>query len=543
MIGQCVRMSNPAKASDKLIRKGWQALDAGRPDQALGAFQRAVSAGPSGFAAHHGLATARQALGDAAGAVDAFEQALKVAPGNAETLMALGRLARDLNAPEQAARFFREAVLAEPGSVAAISGLAHAMRGLEKQEEAIELLQGSIQMNPEGAALWNALGVVMADLEDYTNAMTFLEEALRLDPGDGAAAGNLAEAAFAAGETERAGEAYQRALRLRPNDAALRYNHALFALGCGDIEAGWRDYEARLAAGYPGLVRRDLKMKRWRGKAMPEGRLLVLAEQGVGDELHFLHCLPDVAAAWGEVWWECDSRLLELLTVSFPEVRFVPWTGSDKPGIHRGYDWLADGPRFDACIEAGSLQTIYRRRLDDFPGRPALLTASGAGATEELRVGITWTSTKRNRLRDRGYVPLEHWGELFTIPGVRWVNLQYGGYEDEIVEAERRFGISIEQTPGLDLKDDFTGTADLMAGLDLVIGPTNAARQLAASLGVRTLVFSRLPYEFALGQEVNPFFPHMTDFIRLPELDWSHPVSEVAKIVAGMAAEKAQRAA
>lgn len=543
MIGQCGAMSNPARASDKLIRKGWQAMDSGRPDQALAVFQRAVSAGPSSFAAHHGLATARQALGDAAGAIDAFEQALKVAPGNPETLMALGRLARDLNAPKQAVGFFREAVMAEPGSVAAITGLAHALRGVEKQEEAAELLQSSIQMNPEGAALWNALGVVMSDLEDHTNALTFLEEALRLDPKDGAAAGNLAEAAFAAGETARAGEAYRSALRLRPHDATLRYNHSLFALGCGDIEAGWRDYEARLAPGYSGLVRRDLKLKRWRGKAMPEGRLLVLAEQGVGDELHFLHSLPDVAAAWGEVWWECDPRLVVLLSDSFPQVRFVPWSGSDKPGFHRGYDWLADAPRFDACIEAGSLQTIYRRRLEDFPDQPLLLKVSAPGASRDLRVGITWTSTKRNRLRDRGYVPLEHWGELFAIPGVTWVNLQYGGYQDEIVEAEQRFGISIEQTPGLDLKDDFTGTAALIAGLDLVIGPTNAARQLAASLGIRTLVFSRLPYEFALGQAVNPFFPHMTDFIRLPDRDWSRPVSDVAKIVAGMAAEKAQRAA
>jgi len=140
-------------------------------------------------------------------------------------------------------------------------------------------------------------------------------------------------------------------------------------------------------------------------------------------------------------------------------------------------------------------------------------------------------------------VPLSEWGPIFDVPGIEWVNLQYGDCSADIAEAERRFGIAIAQTPDLDLKDDFSGTARLMSGLDLVIGPTNAARQLAASLGVRTLVLLRLPYEFGLGQAVNPFFPNMTDFVRLPERDWGNPVKRVAEIVAEATAQKSQRAA
>jgi tetratricopeptide (TPR) repeat protein len=542
MIGQSGLMSNAAKAAGRVVAKGWAAMKSGRPDHALGIFQRANSLSPT-FGAWHGTASALQALGDASGAVEAFEQALRMAPGNAETLLALGRLARDLKAPKQAAGFFREAAMSEPGSVPAQIGLAHALRDLDQQEQAAELLQGAIQMQPEAGDLWAALGVVMTDLEDHGNALTFLEEALRLNPRDGAAAGNMAEAAFASGDTDRTRSAYALALKLRPGDAALRFNHALFALSQGNLDAGWRDYEARLQAGYPGLVRRDLKMKRWRGAAKADGRLLVLAEQGVGDELHFLHCLPDVAAEWGEVWWECDPRLLELLSGSFPNVRFVAWQGSEKPGVHRGYDWLADGPKFDNCIEAGSLQTIYRKRLDQFPSQPGLLQAASAPPLRDFRVGITWTSTHRNRLRDRGYVPLSEWGPIFGVPGVRWVNLQYGDSANDIAEAEARFGITIEQTPGLDLKDDFSGTARLMSGLDLVVGPTNAARQLAASAGVRTLVLSRLPYEFGLGQSVNPFFPNMTDYVRLPDLYWSRQVQAIATEIGKAAASKAQRAA
>lgn len=542
MIGQSVPMSNAAKAAGRVVAKGRAAMRSGRPDQALGIFQRALNLAAT-FDAWHGLASARQALGDASGAVDAFEQALRVAPGNTEALMALGRLARDLKAKDQAIGFFREAAMSDPGSAAAQVGLAHAMRDMGQQEQAAELLQGAIQMQPESGDLWNALGVVMTDLEDHQNALTFLEEALRLNPADGAAAGNLAEASFGAGDIERTRAAYATALKLRPADAALKFNHALFALAQGDLDTGWRDYEARLQVGYPGLVRRDMKLKRWRGAAKPDGRLLVLAEQGVGDELHFLHCLPDVAAEWGEVWWECDPRLVDLLSRSFPRVRFMAWRASDRPGFHRGYGWLDDAPRFDACIEAGSLQTRYRKALAEFPEQSPPLEVDVPQGKGGFAVGVTWTSTHRNRLRDRGYVPLKEWAQIFAVPGVRWVNLQYGDCAAEISDAEERFGITIEQTPGLDLKDDFSGSAELMAGLDLVIGPTNAARQLAASVGVRTLVLSRLPYEFGLGQHVNPFFPHMTDFVRLPDLDWSRQVADVAREVARLASSDGQRAA
>ena len=533
-------MSRTPKAGSKAIARGWTALARGRPDQALACFEQAAAAAPREFQAHQGRATALQALGDAAGAIDAFEQALGVAPGNAETLCALGRLARDLRAPEQAAGFFREAAMTSPGSVPAITGLAHALRDLERQEDAIELLQSAIQIDQSQAALWTTLGAVMADLEDHANAEVFLKEALALDPKDGAAAGNLAEVLFADGRPAEAREAYRTALKLRPGDAALRFNHALFALASGDVQAGWRDYEARLDPGYPGHVRRDLKLKRWNGKAMPEGRLLVVAEQGVGDELHFLHCIDDARAACGELWWECDPRLTGLLSRSFPDVRFTPWQGSEKPGIHRGYDWLADAPKFDAYIEAGSLQTLFRRDLNDFPSAPPLLRAEAEPRCgDTLRVGLSWTSTRRSRLRDRGYVPLEHWGPLFAVPGVTWVNLQYGDIDDEIAAAEARFGISVERAPGLDMKDDFEGVAALTAGLDLVIGPTNTSRQLAASLGVPSLVLSRLPYEFALGQEVNPFFANMTDFVRLPDRDWSRALDAAAERLAALAGRQA----
>ncbi|MEC9347859.1 MAG: tetratricopeptide repeat protein [Pseudomonadota bacterium] len=480
-----------------------------------------------------------QRAGDAVGAIAQFEAALKLAPGDPSALAALGELARDLNAPEQAAGFFRAALTADPASVRALHGMAHALRDLGRQEEAVGLLQSALPLQPAAAPLWTAMGVLMADVEDHDNAETFLSEALRLDPTDGAAAGNLAEVLFCAGRIDDARTAYARALKLRPGDAALRFNHALFALGTGDIATGWRDYEARLDRRYPRFVRRDTSFRRWNGQPIPKGRLLVLAEQGVGDELHFLHCVDDVASRVGELWWEVDPRLLDLCRASFPAVQFMPWQASARPGFHRSHAWTKDAPRFDAAIEAGSLQTLFRRDPASFPAAPLLDAETAHPAPDgPLRIGLSWTSIRRNRLRDRGYVALDDLGPLLSVPGIEWVNVQYGEVDADIAAAERRFGIRIHTEAGLDLKDDFSGTARLMGSLDLVIAPTNTARQLAASLGVPSLVFSRLPYEFALGQAVNPFFPWMEDVVRLPDRVWARAVETVAGKVRALAARQ-----
>lgn len=526
-------MAKSPKAGQKAVQRGYQALERGRSEQALLAFREAVAAAPRDFRAQFGLARSLQALGEPSAAIDAFEAALKVSPADGCTLIALGQLARDLKAPEQAAGFFRAAALSEPGSIAAQAGLAHALRDLDRQEEAIELLQSALSLNPEAGELWTTIGQVMADLEDFANAEIFLNEALRLDAHDGGATGTLAEVLFATGRRAEARATYDRALALRPGDPRLRFNHALFALATGDVEAGWRDYEARLDRRYPGVVRRDLQLARWNGRPLPKGRLLVVAEQGVGDELHFLHCVADTAALVDELWWECDPRLVPLFSHAFPAVRFVPWQAGARPGIHRGYDWLEDAPRFDAYIEAGSLQTLLRRRVEDFPATPPLLSAPHhEAAGGRRRIGISWTSVRRNRLRDRGYVTLEQWEPIFALPDVDWVNLQYGEVEADLAAAEARFGVRIERNPAIDLKDDFLATAALTASCDLVIAPTNTARQLAASLGVPSFVFNRLPYEFALGQKANPFFSNMIDFVRLPERDWTKAVVEMARRLA-----------
>ena len=138
-----------------------------------------------------------------------------------------------------------------------------------------------------------------------------------------------------------------------------------------------------------------------------------------------------------------------------------------------------------------------------------------------------------DHVRALGYTFLAEWGPILNQPGARFFSLQYGDCEAELLDAERRFGCAIHRWPDLDLKDDFEGVAALIANLDLVVAPTNTARQLAACLDVPVWVMSRLPSHFNLGGATNAFYPSSREYVRLPDPDWSNVIGRLAADLAG----------
>ena len=102
--------------------------------------------------------------------------------------------------------------------------------------------------------------------------------------------------------------------RLRASRATPR--HASTARCCiclsGNLKDGWRDYAARLKV--PGKAPvAEHKLAQWTGESLKRTRLLVTAEQGVGDQIMFASMIPELAerAATedGSVILECEPRL------------------------------------------------------------------------------------------------------------------------------------------------------------------------------------------------------------------------------------------
>jgi hypothetical protein len=95
---------------------------------------------------------------------------------------------------------------------------------------------------------------------------------------------------------------------------------------------------------------------------------------------------------------------------------------------------------------------------------------------------------------------------VLQTPGVSFVNLQYGDCAGELARAAQKFGVTIHQLEGLDLKDDIDGVAALSASLDLVLSAPTAAAAIAGGVGAEVWFVTAGRTWPQLGTEEYPWY-------------------------------------
>ena len=75
---------------------------------------------------------------------------------------------------------------------------------------------------------------------------------------------------------------------------------------------------------------------------------------------------------------------------------------------------------------------------------------------------------------------------VLSLPGISWVNLQYGDHAGELEKLRREGGIEIHSDPGIDPIKDLDGFAAQVAAMDAVVTIQNTALYVAGGLGVPT---------------------------------------------------------
>jgi len=276
----------------------------------------------------------------------------------------------------------------------------------------------------------------------------------------------------------------------------------------GDLIAGWQQYQKRrdrfvLAAPNGTAI--------WQGEPLQDKTLLVLAEKGVGDEIRYASCYPDLLARVQNVAVSADPRLIPLLARSLPDVTFIPAARNTvrnwrKKSVERqsfrlsralSLDLYCLANQFDHLCMAGDLPLYLRRERSAFPRHQGYLVpdpvkrdiwrARLAELGPGLKVGLSWRSASKNYKRDQHYFSLDQLLPILQVQGVHFVNLQYDECEAELDALERKPGISVHRWDGADIKDDLDGVAALIKELDLVIAPHTMVKELAGAVGTPTL--------------------------------------------------------
>jgi tetratricopeptide (TPR) repeat protein len=486
----------------------------------------------------------RDALARAAALVDRQQfaaaeeiagQIVRQLPDCAAALVLLGIVARKTHRAAEAVDWLRRATSCRPDDAAIRCELGRALADGRRFDEAVVEFRRAIELNPNGAGACLNLGAVLGQLDQPEAAIAWCRRAVELAPNDPIAQFNRGNVARSLGLLDEATAALEMALRLAPDFAAAHWNCGYCYLLAGDFARGWREHEWRASAGEVALD--NYPQPRWTGESLEGRTILVHGEQGIGDEILFGSCLPELILRAGHCAIVCDPRLAPLFERSFPQATVHGFARrQDRQGMP-----LAQ--RIDVQIPIGSLPLYLRTTRNSFPQRERFLTADAAQVADwknrfarlgpGLKIGISWRAGGQPGERRMRTTSLDLWRPLLSLPRARFVNLQYGDCVDELAAVKRDCGIEIHDWADADPLVNMDAFAAKVAALDLVVSVDNSTVHLSGALGVPTWVLlPQVPgWRWSIADERSVWYPSLRLFRQPRRGDWAAVFENVGQLL------------
>ena len=347
--------------------------------------------------------------------------------------------------------------------------------------------------------------------------------------GDGDYLLELAQDCLCYGESARAISVYEELLARAPLDPRGHAACALALLGDGQFARGWDEYEWRLQIG-DFSSRHELPVPVWAGEPLANRTLFVEAEQGLGDQIMFASCVPDLLAGGTRVLLEASPRLAALFENSFPGAKVLPKSST-------GHDWKSL-PELDARVSIGSLPRYLRRSPEAFPDRAAYLKAQPelvelyrvrlALLGNGPKVGIAWRGGLPGTLSALRSMRLDDLDPLLKLSQLIFVSLEFADCRVELQAAHER-GFDVSWWPEAAL--DMAHFAALISALDCVVSVATTAVHMAGALGKPTwaLVAPGGTWRYMWRGEKMHWYPAVRVMRPAQSGDWSRPVEEIAR--------------
>lgn len=566
--------------TDALHLLGVIAYQTGDQNTAIRLIENAIVRKPETAEFYNSLGAAQQAMGNIFEAVhsyikaislrddykEAYQNLLTIRPDSAEVHFNFGCILHRKGDLSDAIQHYKKAVTLQPDHAEAFNNLGCAFRESDLLDDAIFYLKQAVKVKPDYAGAYHNLGYVYQQKKLYSKALKAYKTAISIKPDYTEAHLDLGRALQNMGKPEEAIPHYQEIIRLKTDQPKAYYNwaYALHELGRDNdainkytetilrfpdhieshvnraflllmnrryIEA-WPEYDWRIQrpdwravnSYYPGIPR-------WDGSYMEGKRILVQAEQGLGDTIQFSRYLPFVKARCGKLILEAQQSLHPLLK-TIPGVDEVVPRTPENAGIA------------DAAIHIMSLAGIFNTTVDTIPSSAAYLAAQ-ADRIEKWRkiipqngfkIGIAWSGNPANNENINRSCNLAHFAPLSAIPGVRFFSLQKGTAAGQLQNIPKEMRI---QNLG-PLLEDFADTAAAIALLDLIVSVDTALVHLTGALGrpIWTLRYHSPYWVWGKTGDTSPWYDSMRVFRQQQPGDWDGLFRNVTNILKGVVANQ-----
>jgi len=509
--------------------RGNSLIELGRIEEALGSFDRAIALNPDYAEAYYNRGDALHRLGRLEEALSSYDATVARAPDFSHAHNNRGNVLRDLGRTEEALVSYDRAIMCDPLDAELHFNRATVLRKLRRLEVAVTSYARAIELNPMLADAHNDLGATLRDLGRPMEALSILDRAISLAPEQANAHVNRGTVLLDLEQAEESILSFDRAIALKPDysDAYANKGHALLA--AGRLREGWPLYERGCDSGIRGEMVRFAPD--WDGRTQTSS-LLVLPEQGVGDQIFYASMLLDLQAFSDAVTVAVDPRLVTLFERSFspdgirvvssqeaiPDAACQVYMGSLGQHLRNDFEFVARAriPYLESC-------TARRSEL-----------RNGLAGNSRMLCGVSWRSTSP-RTGNQKSVSLQTLAPLFSLPDVAFLNLQYGDTQEEQARLREATGLNLINVNSVDNFNDLDGLAALIDACDVVVTVSNTTAHLAGALGKNLmLILSKgqgLLWYWHYHRSDSPWYPTARLFRQNDADCWDDVVESVKQVV------------
>ena len=390
---------------------------------------------------------------------------------------------------EKARYLFNTAIKINDQYLDSYNNLGACLLELEKLDEAKKVFNSAYCIDKKNVSTLINLANVLSLQDNIVEAVNYYNEALKLEPNNQEILSNLAICYCRESKEKEAKIFYDKALKINPYDYKLMYAYCTLQLKLNKFNKSWELFDSRLLVEKNkqklnnfNLVKNNLFNNL---KIDPNDKLLVLREQGIGEEILFSSIYPNIINRFANVKIEADKRLVSIFNRSFRNNIFV------EDGYYSNNSRVSD---FNKIIYAGSLIKFFRKNKNDF-NYDYYLTARKDIVNNykkkliaykgKLKIGLSWKSII-NIYGNLKSLSIKDFEPLFSDDKII-INLQYGD-----IDPDKRYLLNqnkyLKVFSELDLFNDIESCMGLLKNLDLFITVSNSTAHFAGALGIPTIL-------------------------------------------------------
>lgn len=521
---------------DALWQYGTLLLQKGRFTAAISSLEDSVERHGDNAHAWSNLGLAYSKVGriDEAGA--AHSRAATLAPRDVSVIGNYGSWLISVGRYDDAIDVFGVAIKNDSNNPDCHINIAVAFNRSGRHTDAIRHYTIALSLDSRSVEAWFGIGNAYRGLHDSAAAVASYTCALKIAPADNRTRVNLGATLADLGRFDEADEQYRAVLTSDPSNTEALCNRAYHILRRGDYANGWAEYENR----HRSKVRRSRvrpytgPAKRWTGESIDGKRLLLVAEQGLGDQIQFVRFARDLrnAGATIDVW--CDEPLVQL----FGQIDGIAQAFGSVPRddhdfwcpimsvpylLGEGFDpFSAPFPYITPTRNAASQWTTFFSQ--NYKSRP--------------KIGIVWAGNRRFENDINRSIALASLEPILDSIDATWIALQKEWRDEDRSSIPDRHAL-------IDLSGqmkNFDDTAGLIEHLDLVISVDTAVAHLAGAMGkpVWILLPANSDWRWQLERDDSPWYPTARLFRQNALGNWRTVLAEVAATLRQMRHESAR---